>query len=30
MPKLPDIEYAVVTQGPPNAMQAFGAVAQGL
>jgi hypothetical protein len=30
MPKLPDIEYAVVTQGPPNPMQAFGAVAQGI
>ena len=29
MPKLPDIEYAVVTQGPPNATQAFGALAQG-
>ena len=26
MPKLPDIEYAVVTQGPPNWSQALGSV----
>ena len=27
MPKLPEIDYAVVTQGPPNTMQAWGSVA---
>jgi hypothetical protein len=30
MAKLPDIEYAVVTQGPPNPAQALGSLAHGI
>ena len=30
MPKLPDIEYSVTTQGPPNPAQAFGSLAAGV